>query len=313
MNRLRKYLSSPVACDTLLHNSGERLVINREFDRFLSRAGLSSFAEIWDYPEGKVIKRKNKRSISRIDLRSPLPEDETLPGYGDDLKSFFLKKHNEPLSLTEKLDILVKPGKWRGEGLREFHNYCDFREKGLATAVPVAGGMQRSGSRLRSFLITMDFSPLYALEDIILRQPDSLASPSNQEKRRNILAAIAAYARHMHQSGLNQKDFNATHILIKDIDSPEPVIALFDLQHVDRKRTNRFRWPIKALAELNVSLPTSIFSEQDRSFLFCCYKGKNRLDFRDRIQYNWIAKKAERIRRHTLKNNLAPKRQGYFL
>ncbi|MFO7760462.1 MAG: hypothetical protein R6V20_02450 [Desulfobia sp.] len=61
----------------------------------------------------------------------------------------------------------------------------------------------------------------------------------------------------------------------------------------------------KALAELNVSLPASIFPEEERAFLFRCYKGENRLDFLDKIQYNWIAKKTERIRRHTARAPMA--------
>ncbi|MFP3982370.1 MAG: lipopolysaccharide kinase InaA family protein [Desulfurivibrionaceae bacterium] len=308
MNQLQKDLSRPITCKRLTHSSREKLIINREFGRTLASADLTSFDKVWDYTEGEMIKSKNNRSVSRIDLKYFLPENrDGTPEVGTNLRSFFLKKHSEPLGLTGKTDLWKISEKLQGEGLREFNNYCDFRNKGLATATPVAGGMRRTGSTLRSFLITMDFSPLYALEDIILRHPEKLESPINQEKRKNILAAIARYARHMHKHAINQKDFNATHILVNDIDSPDPVIALFDLQHVDRKIINRFRWPIKALAELNVSLPRSIFSEQDRFFLFCSYKGKTHLDLIDRFRYKCVVKKTEKIRRHTLKNNLAPK------
>ena len=78
----------------------------------------------------------------------------------------------------------------------------------------------------------------------------------------------------MHDSGMNQQDFNATHILLYNIESGNPAVVLFDLQRVDTSLLNSFRWPIKALAELNFSLPSSIFTENDKVFLFTNYKAK---------------------------------------
>ncbi len=303
MNTWHEYLSTPIDCHYISRGRREEFVINDTFKETLSTVELLSFDAIWDYPEDEIIKRKNNRSVSRITLLHSLPKDrnENRP------TSFFLKRYLEPLGLTDTLPLLNQSAKQRGEGLGEFWSYCDFRDNELATATPVAGGIQRLGRTLRSFLITIDFSPLYALEDVILRQPERLSSTVKQKKRKNILTAIAGYARRMHKSGMNQKDFNANHILIDDIEHPEPAIALFDLQHVDRKIANRFRWPVKALAELNVSLPDSVFSEKDRAFLFHCYKDRDHLNSFDKIQYNWMHRKTERIRRHTKKHNLAPK------
>ncbi len=305
MNRSRENFSSIINCDYPVFTDKEALVVNRDFNRTLRRAGLLSFDDIWNYPGGELIKVKNNRSVSTMELADPStghPEDATPAGL-----RLYLKRHSEPLSWLHDAAGSLKPKNRKGEGLEEFETYCDFRKRGLATAVPVAGGTKKVSSTLRSFLITLDFSPLFSLEEIILKQPDQLKTAANEQRRKNILAAIARYARHMHESGINQKDFNATHILMDDLDSPVPAIVLFDLQHVDRKISSRFRWPVKALAELNFSLPESIFSEQDRIYLFHIYKKTTSLDFLGRMQYKWMVKKTERIRKHTFKNNLAPK------
>ncbi|MFO7761842.1 MAG: lipopolysaccharide kinase InaA family protein [Thermodesulfobacteriota bacterium] len=303
MSHSRKIFFSPIICNYLTHSAREKLVINKELSGVVLAAGLSGFDEIWNYPETEIIKKKDNRSVGRIDLNCSGPFlKKPYPAHNGQAP-FFIKKHSESLNLCQRAGLIEPPG----EGLREFYNYCDLRKKGLATALPVAGGMKRNSSTIKSFIVTMDFSPLYPLEEVIINQPERLISRDNRKKRRRILKSIAGYARRMHRQGVNQKDFNATHLLLDDSDSPEPIIALFDLQHIDRRKISSFRWPVKALAELNVSLPRSIFSEEDRFFLFYSYKGKIRLSFFDRIQYTWMVRKTARIQRHVLKNNLAPK------
>jgi len=295
------------------HGQGRQglLLINEKYQHLLQGIGFTSFAAVWAYTGGEIIKEKGERTVIRAEFPCPAgPYAEPGQGPMEDTV-FYLKKHCQLLSLWQRLGCLLRPAGPCGEGLKEFNNYCQFRQKGLATAVPVAAGIKFSSFfRADSFLLTRDFSPLTALEDIVLQQPATLQCPENQQKKSNILRAIARYARHMHDSGMNQKDFNATHILLQDPEAERPQVALFDLQRVDHNPLNRLYWPIKALAELNFTLPSAVFSERDRIFLFSAYKGKESLSALDRWQYRLIRRKSDSIARHTRKRGLAPKMTG---
>ncbi len=265
---------------------------NQQWLAFLEGAGLSDFQAIWQCRGGEVIKERPGLEIRRVEMPDP-----GAPGRQVVL---FIKKH-------EQND--ASPA--QSEGLKEFANYCDFRRRGLATAVAIGAGMARDGDGLvRSFLITRDFSPFIDLEELVLNQPGRLQGPRNAARKKNILKAVARYARAMHGAGCNQKDFNATHVLLDGLDQEEPQVALFDLQRVDTNPLQRFRWPIKALAEFFFTLPASLFDEKDRRFFFAAYKGTEKLSLYGRLQYGWILRKMARIARHTRKRNLAPKMRG---
>ncbi|MCD4787116.1 MAG: hypothetical protein K8R09_02715, partial [Desulfobacterales bacterium] len=83
--------------------------------------------------------------------------------------------------------------------------------------------------------------------------------------------------------------------------SDAPDIALFDLQRVDRSSVLQFRWIIKSLAELNYTLPESLFDEEDRIPLLLSYRGKKKLNLWGWLQWLWIKRKTARIKRHTEK------------
>ena len=61
------------------------------------------------------------------------------------------------------------------------------------------------------------------------------------------------------------------------------------------------RWKIKSLARLNYTLPNELFTPEDRINLLRFYKKKKRMNFLDRLEWFWILKKTDRIRRHTEK------------
>ncbi|MBU4262361.1 MAG: lipopolysaccharide kinase InaA family protein [Proteobacteria bacterium] len=299
---------APVSVRRYGQQRQEILLINERYQHFLQGIGFTSFAAAWTFARGEIIKEKGERTVIRAEF--PCPADpEVEHGHGPEENTvFYIKKHCQRLSLWQRLQCLLRPLVSCGEGFKEFHNYCRFRQNGLATAVPVAAGIKFSSFlRADSFLITQDFSPLTALEDIVLQQPATLLGRENQQKKNNILRAVGRYARRMHDSGMNQKDFNATHILLQNLVSEQPQVALFDLQRVDHNPLNRLRWPIKALAELNYTLPPVLFSESDRLLLFSAYKGKKNLSALDQWQYLLIRRKTARIARHTQKRGLAPK------
>lgn len=288
--------------------SNERLIFNQSYLSLLSDIGFTTFDAVWSSGYGELIKQKEERSVIR--MRFPLKKQYTINGCltVDNNTCFYLKRHRQKTGLWGKLKRINQPAYLSAEGFREFNNYCNFRKKGLGTAVPVAAGVKVSSSCLtESFLITQDYAPFTDLEGIILRQPETLKGENNRVKKRNILREIAIYARRMHDCGMNHKDFNATHILLNNTQDPDPQVALFDLQRVDKNRINRWRWPIKALAELNFTLLPSVFSNEDRIFLYLTYKGKKDISGINRIEYLWIGRKTAKIAKHCRKRGLAPK------
>lgn len=298
----------PILCCEKLGPSNERFIFNQNYQSFLSDIGFTTFNAVWLCEEGKLIKQKGERSVIRIQF--PLKKKYIINDYQivDKDTFFYIKKHRQQISLWKRQRHIIGSSYFPSEGYKEFHNYCDFRRKGLGTAVPVVAGMKISSSfQADSFIITQDFSPFTDLEDIILRHPETLQGESNHIKKRILLREIAVYTQKMHNCGMNHKDFNATHILINNIDTHMPQVAVFDLQRVDRNLFNRWRWPIKALAELNFTLFPSVFSKDDRVFLFLSYKGKKYLSVIDRMQYLWICRKTDKIARHCKKRGLAPK------
>ncbi len=270
-----------------------RLLINVEYGELLAGVGLVSFAAFFHYQGGEPVKRIPDRTVTRITL-----------GQGE---SFFLKRH-----LLETRRSWRQPLLGRGagdgelsEGAGEFGNYALFRQRGLATAVPVAMGEREvAGAGMESFLLTRDFAPLVSLETIIRQTPHLLAGPENRERRRHVLLAAADYARRMHQSGVNHLDFNATHILLDPTimgQGSRPQAAVFDLQRVASNIMASWRWPVKTLAELNFTLPRALFDEDDRLFMLAIYLGKERLAVQDRLLWRAIVAKTDKIERHTLK------------
>ncbi len=269
------------------------VVCNVDYGALLEEAGLVSFANFFHYGGGELIKRIPDRTVTRITL--------------DSGASFFLKRHLLELHRPWQQPLLGRGagGDELSEGAGEFDNYCLFRQRGLATAVPVAMGERKvEGVGLESFLLTLDFSPLLSLETIIRETPHLLAGQEHRERRRQVLFSAANYARLMHQSGLNHLDFNATHILIPQFDHDQTLAiqaSVFDLQRVATNIMAAWRWPVKTLAELNYTLPPDLFDHEDRLFMVASYLGKTNLSFFDRLLWRGICAKTKKIEKHTIK------------
>lgn len=287
-----KEFSSPIRIrdtDGSEEDGAWRVVVNCDYADALERAGLKSFRDYFDLQNGTTIKKLRSRSVVRVEIARSV---------------FFLKRYE-----TERQQIHAQsqssPVPYSSEGGKEFANYCAFRKDGLATAVPVAMGERMfADGTIESFLLTEDFSPYVQIERIIRYEPAKLAGPGNEDTRQNILRAVACYARNMHNRGFNHQDFNATHLLLSDLEADSPRVALFDLQRVDRNRLKKVQWPIKALAEFNYSsLENGVFSDADRIFLFRAYRnrGQGSLSLLEHIQWTLIQMKTKRIARHTAK------------
>lgn len=283
------------------------VIFNREYHDFMKAAGFDSFEPIYSYHDGEVVKKIRDRSVIRIEIPNP--------GAGENqVKRFYLKKSNREYIGIRSIFKPLFPNRICSQGRLEFENIRVFRESDLATAAPVAAGQKFIRFLwAESFVITEDFFPFISLEDLLRETPEFFEGPDGTRKKKILIEKMGRLARKMHQSGLNHRDFNSNHILLRyDKKSDTPEIALFDLNRVNRRKFFRFRWVIKSLAELNYTLPDTLFSENDRIALFLSYKFKGnppapeqvKLNLWDRIQLFWIRRKAARIKRHTEKSNI---------
>jgi len=303
-----KYIT-PISCCEINCQPEERLIVNRDFLHLFSSIPNLSFATFFENNKGEVIKEIQGRTVSRITI--PFEKEEQISdniGISENGEYFYIKKHFQQFNSLQTILSLLKLSQLESEGIREFNNYCLFRSNEIATAIPVAAGEKYlTRNKVESFVITKSYSPLSDIEALVLNTPEVLSGPSNINKRKNILRSVGQFARYMHNCGLNHKDFNANHVLIDDVTREKLTVALFDLQRVDTNKLYRFKWAIKALAEFNYTLPASIFTNEDRRFLFCSYLGRRRLTLLDKIQWLLIRHKTDRIAKHSAKRGLAPK------
>ncbi len=303
-----KEYSLPIDWVQINASDRDRLLVNKNYFDFFQEANILSFEKIWDFKGGETVKKIKERSVVKTSIPWKNTNDSVEKNGPETSCICYIKKHFSHISIWQRWLSFFSPSILQGEGIKEFNYYCSFREKGLMTVIPIVAGVRFSGGkRLESFLITKDFAPFIDLEELVLNRTDIFHGEKNKREKRNILQAIAQYARKMHDSGMNQKDFNATHILLHDLGSTQPNVALFDLQRVDNKKINRFKWPIKSLAELNFTLPENLFSEKDRFFLFKEYLSTPKPTLFNRLQWFWIKMKTAKIARHSRKRDLAPK------
>ncbi|MBA2880793.1 heptose I phosphotransferase [Desulfosalsimonas propionicica] len=274
------------------------LIVNKNYEKVLQLLGLNYFDAIWQYPHGELVKETVLHSVVRTEMLA-----------GQNKKLFYLKRHNDEYTALRAMAGWCFPGFISAQGPLEYNNILRFREKGLATVIPVAAGQRRRGLfHVESFLITVDFSPYISLETFLKVNPQFFMGKEGRCRKKKLIEKVASLARQMHENGFNHQDFNATHILLYyEGASDMPKLALFDLQRVETGFFSKFRWGIKSLARLNYSLPDEVFTLQDRISLLTFYKGKSRLNILDRCQWYWISKKTKRIRRHTEKKRASGK------
>jgi heptose I phosphotransferase len=286
--RIMKEFSIPIDC---VEKNG--IFINKNYQEFLQNTGLDSFEALWRCREGQLIKDVRRRTVIRF-----VAADK-----GTEI-NFYLKLHKPGFKGLQALTRSFFGSKNLSQGLLEFNNICEFRKKGISTVIPVAAGEKSEGFlKIKSFLITRDCHPYISLETLMDKDPDFFKGQGGEKRKNMLLREVCRLAKKMHKAGFNHRDFNATHILLYFKDqSGFPDTALFDLQRVEKLKFLRLRWKIKSLARLNYTLPDDLFNSGDRKNILLFYKGKDRFNFIDRLEWLWIKKKTERIRRHTEKH-----------
>jgi len=284
--------SSPIRLRNIGGPANETVLVNEEC--LAALAAFRGFDDFWNMPVRRTVKELADRAVY-----------QAAPGGG----GFFLKKfRREPRQRQRRAGSKIQ---FCSEGGVEFNHYCLFRERGLATVIPAAFGERRHGDgTVESFLLTRDFSPFVQLERLIRHYPQLLDGKAAERTRRRIIAAMAGYARRMHDRGLNHRDFNATHILLHGVDAAAgPLVLLFDLQRVDVAAGPGWRWPLKTLADLEYTLrENKVFTPEDRRLLHLRYFGKQEFSAADIPRRLFLDIKVAAIARHTAKLEKRKKR-----
>jgi hypothetical protein len=289
-----KDFAAPIACIRRGH-----FCFNQNHEGFLTELGLDTFDGVWNYSGGHCVKELRDRSVYRLDLT-----------FSAGRKTVYLKRHHRGfLGLWGLVPRFFRfsrflQSKGRSQGMLEFDNILEFRQKGLHTVVPIAAGERRMGFfQAESFLLTEDVHPYVSLESLLKTTPEFFQGAAGAGRKKKLIREIAALAGKMHAAGFNHQDFNATHVLLHYKNGAAvPELALFDMQRVEKNKIFRLRWKIKSLARLNYTLPSPLFTPADRKNLLLFYKQKTRFNFFDRLEWCWILKKTDRIRRHTKKH-----------
>jgi heptose I phosphotransferase len=120
-------------------------------------------------------------------------------------------------------------------------------------------------ARRESFIVTAELPDAISLEDL------ARDAPSPPAEKRRLVAAVGRLARHMHDLGINHRDFYLCHIL-KARDGDE--LYLIDLHRAGTRPEVPRRWLIKDLGGLLMSALEIGLTRRDRLRFVAAYAGK---------------------------------------
>ena len=267
----------------------KHMIINREFEALLKDNGLDAFDALMHYKQGEPVKQKMR---SRFTVRFRLPE-------GNDTTVLYLKRYRFPLVVAFLKNCLRFSRTY--SAVHEWRNILAFNASDLPTMIPVAVGVRR---RIpfwnESFLLTKGIPQVTTLEKKIEATSVAAVDRVHVERKRVLIAKLAALTHKMHAQGFIHQDFYLCHILINESDRDAPLLYIADLHRVRKAKKIKLRWRVKDLAALNYSAPENQVSRTDRLRFMKQY---DPLLAKDRSFLKAIIKKTEKIRRHDQKKN----------
>jgi len=267
------------------------MMVNAQFSRLLKENGLRCFSEVMNFEGGRIYKEAHGRSVRAIELKKP--NESPVRAY--------LKR--ERLSLFHILKPLVRLRPPQAPARREWENALLLGQKSFPVAVPIAAGARRSwGLGHESFSITQELPGASSLLDFIPRVLSTYPAEKLRKFKRVLARRLARFARMFHGAGLHHQDFYLGHFHISLEESQDFRLWLLDLQRVRRLRWVSRHFLIKDLAQLNYSsLDFPIIYATDRMRFFKLYRGKHRLDAKEKRLIRRIIAKTRHIARHTEK------------
>ncbi|KPJ62786.1 MAG: hypothetical protein AMS15_02820 [Planctomycetes bacterium DG_23] len=263
--------------------------VNARFCRLLKQNGLGSFREIMNFKGRELHKEGQGRSVEVIELKKS--NESPVRAY--------LKR--ERLSFLQALKPMIRLRPPRAPASREWENALLLDKKGFPVAVPIAAGVKRFwGLGLESFSITRELSGSSSLIDFIPEVLSSFPQEKMRQFKRRLTRRLARFSRMFHGAGFHHQDFYLGHFHISLEEENDFRLWLLDLQRVRRLRRLSRHFLVKDLAQLNFSsLDFPIIYATDRMRFFKLYRGKHKLDKRDKRLIRKILTKTGHIARHT--------------
>ncbi len=209
--------------------------------------------------EGKVYRDVPGRRTLRVELAG---------------KSYFVKQHfgvgwreifKNLLSL--RLPILGALTEWRA--------IQRLNELGIPTTPAIAYGRRGyNPATMQSFILTEDLGEIVSLEDFCR---DWANNPPPFRLKRQVLAAVAAIARTLHDNGLNHRDFYLCHFCLnaERLASGEVYLYLLDLHRVGIRQTISPSARMKDMAALYFSALDLGLRERDISRFLRYYRNRH--------------------------------------
>jgi len=262
--------------------------IDTDYQRQLSRLGLTTIDAVFDFNAGKNLAKDNlSKYRSRLQFQIDSPP-----------RILFLKRYDRP-------PVSVQIKNWLTARRRVSCSFLDFEPAdkltamGINTPSTIAYGWQwgRLFER-RSFCITEKIPNAESLER---KLPDYFNAPPTAENlrmRRNFIRRLAAFIKKFHNTNYRHRDLYLCHIFYSDDDR----FHLIDLARAFKPFLLAERFRVKDIAQIYYSAPGSSFSGTDRLRFYFALTGRRKLNIKDKVFIRKVINKAKRIARRDIKH-----------
>lgn len=225
-----------------------------EFGRF----GFECFEDFFDYSDGRVINRNEKRDVIAFSL-----------GKDGDKKDFFMKRFYCP-HFKDMLFTFNNFGYICSQARCEWNNANILLENGVGTYKPVCWGWERRfGIERQSFFITEKIRG-QCFSDFVVERWGHL----ERSQREGIMGSLGQLVRRVHDMGISLPDLYVWHIFIEDDGCGGYDLAVIDLHRMKVNVKNRNE-QIRNLGAFDFSMLGEYFDGEIREVFLDAYLGRD--------------------------------------
>jgi len=237
----------------------EKLIFTNSWQQFFAKPGLKSFKDFFNFPNGKLINKNNKRDVQilcfNLDGKKHI---------------FYLKRFHQP-HFKDMLLTWQNFGKLCSQAENEWKNSNILFENDIQTFKPVCFGHQtRWGIERQSFLVTKELKG-EPFSHFVTKNWSKLT----QKQKEKIIIQLAISIRQIHDAGISLPDLYVWHIFIRPEKSKEQEeynFAFIDLNRMKHNVTNKNE-QLKNLGRLDHSMTDKYFDENSRQLFIKSYSG----------------------------------------
>ena len=231
----------------------QRIVFKDNWRELFAEAGMESFDDFFNYRDGLVIGRNNKRTVTAFSVDKKGAS-----------KDFFMKRFTKP-HLKDMFFTRRAFGQFCSQGQFEWENANFLIENGIETYRPLCFGEQTKwGLERYSFLVTEKLQS-ESLTDFIIREWGHL----KRSKKEQIITGLGAFIRKIHKLNVSLPDLYIWHIFLRERQGRWE-FAVIDLHRMLRNITSVDK-QLRNLGRLDHSMTDKYFDEQMRRLLIESY------------------------------------------